>query len=566
MKTLKTNKTASVGIVMGRVLIYQKAKLSANHDKITKEDTSTQIKRYEEAVHRAKEDLSELAKTNDIFQAHLEMVKDPTLYEAVTTKINTELKNAEGAVEDAANELILIFESIEDEYMRERAGDIKDIKERLLKNLTGSGRETMSNCKDQVILVAEDLTPSDTAELDFTHILGFITRDGGVTSHVSIMAKGLGIPALVGVKDILSEVKADDFIILDAGKGDIIVNPSDEVIQKYKLEQIELEHKSKELLLQNCLPAKTEDGKSVKLCANVGNIKDIKKALDYHMEGVGLFRSEFLYMDNDHFPTEQEQFLVYKEAVQLAREELTIRTLDIGGDKELSYFEFEKEENPYLGYRAIRISLDRTDLFKTQLRAILRASAFGIVRIMFPMIISLEELREAKEILEECKSELSTEGIAFDSSIETGIMIETPASVLCVDDLAAEADFLSIGTNDLTQYLLACDRGNKKISALYNSFHPAVLRSIKRIIDAGHEQNIKVGMCGEFASEEHAVLMLLGFGLDEFSMTASCIPNVKYLIRKANYLEQEELSKKVLKARTIHEVYELVHKNNVSGN
>lgn len=561
MKTLKVNKTASVGIVMGKVLIYQKVKLSANHDKITKEDTSKQIKRFEEAIHRAEADLSELAKTNDIFLAHLEMVKDPTLYEAVTTKINSELKNAEGAVEDAANELILVFESIEDEYMRERAGDIKDIKERLLKNLTGSGIETVSHIKDKVILVAEDLTPSDTAELDFNYILGFITRDGGVTSHVSIMAKGLGIPALVGVKDIFSEVKADDFVILDAGKGDIFINPNDELIDKYKLEQIELDHKSKELLLQNCLPAKTEDGKSVKLCANVGNIKDIKKALDYHMEGIGLFRSEFLYMENDHFPTEQEQFLVYKEAVQLAREELTIRTLDIGGDKELSYYEFEKEENPYLGYRAIRISLDRIDLFKTQLRAILRASAFGIVRIMFPMIISIEELRAAKEILKECKRELSEEGISFDPSIEVGIMIETPASVLCVEDLAAEADFFSIGTNDLTQYLLACDRGNKKIAALYNSFHPAVLRSIKRIIDAGHEHNIKVGMCGEFASDEHAVPLLLGFGLDEFSMSASSIPNVKYLIRKASYIEQVELSEKVLKAGTLQEVYELLNKD-----
>lgn len=561
MKTLKVNKTASAGIVMGRVLIYEKVKVTANHSNITEDEISIQIERYEEAVKRAETDLGELAKTNDIFLAHLEMVKDPTLYEGVTEKIKTELKNAEGAVEDTVNELILIFESIEDEYMRERASDVKDIKERLLKNLTGNSNETSGNSTDKVILIAEDLTPSDTAELDFNHILGFITRDGGVTSHVSIMAKGLGIPALVGVKDIFNEVHKEDFIIMDAGKGEIFINPEQKFIDSYKTKQIELETKLKELLVQNILPAKTKDGRSVKLCANVGSLKDIKKALDYHIDGIGLFRSEFLYMENDHFPTEEEQFLVYKEAVKLAHEELTIRTLDIGGDKALSYFEFEKEENPFLGYRAIRISLDRKDLFKTQLRAILRASAFGIIRIMFPMIISLEELRMAKEILEECKAELKREGVYYDPSIEAGIMIETPASVLCVEDLAGEADFFSIGTNDLTQYLLACDRGNKKISALYNSFHPAVLRSIKRIIDAGHENNIKVGMCGEFASDEHAVLLLLGLGLDEFSMAASSIPSVKYLIRNARYAEEEALSNKVLKARTIEEIYELIHKN-----
>ncbi|MDF2801413.1 MAG: phosphoenolpyruvate-protein phosphotransferase [Anaerocolumna sp.] len=560
MKTLKVNKTASAGIVMGRVLLYEKVKVIVNHNNISEDEIPMQIERYEKAVKCAETDLNELAKTNDIFWAHLEMVKDPTLYEAVEGKIKTELKNAEGAVEDATNELILIFESIEDEYMRERASDIKDIKERLLKNLIGNGKEALSDISDKVILIAQDLTPSDTAELDFNHILGFITRDGGVTSHVSIMAKGLSIPALVGVKDILTTVNKEDYIIMDAGSGDIFINPEHELIEEYKSKQIEQEKTLKELLEQNSLPAITKDKRSVKLCANVGNIKDIEKALDYNIDGIGLFRSEFLYMESDHFPTEEEQFMVYKEAVLLVPQELTIRTLDIGGDKELSYFEFEKEENPFLGYRAIRISLDLKDLFKTQLRAILRASAFGNIRIMFPMIISVEELRMAKEILDECKAELKMEGMTYDPSIKAGIMIETPASVLCVEDLGAEADFFSIGTNDLTQYLLACDRGNKKISALYNSFHPAVLRSIKRIIDAGHENNIKVGMCGEFASDEQAVLLLLGLGLDEFSMTASSIPNVKNLIRNASYQEEEALSKDVLKAKTIKEIYRLIQK------
>ncbi len=560
MKTLKVSKTASKGIAMGKILIYEKSNVLANHNKISEDEISAQINRYEEAIKGAERDLYELSKTNDIFLAHLEMVKDPTLYEAVTGKISTELKNAEGAVEDAIHELIVIFESIEDEYMRERASDIKDIKERLLKNLTGNNKEAVNKTTEQVILIAGDLTPSETAELDFDHILGFITRDGGVTSHVSIMAKGLGVPALVGVKDILLEVSSQDFVIMDALNGDIFINPDQQLIEEYKSKQVEEARTLKELLEENTLPPITKDNRSVMLCANVGNLKDIKTALEYNLDGIGLFRSEFLYMENDHFPTEEEQFLVYKEAVQLVSGELTIRTLDIGGDKELSYFEFDQEENPFLGYRAIRISLDRKDLFKTQLRAILRASAFGTIRIMFPMIISLEELRMAKEILEECKVELTKEEISYDSFIEAGIMIETPASVLCVEDLAKEADFFSIGTNDLTQYLLACDRGNKKISSLYNSFHPAVLRSIKKIIDAGHENNIKVGMCGEFASDEYAVPLLLGLGLDEFSMTASSIPFVKHRIRNASYKEEEAWSKDVLKAGTIEEVYKLIKK------
>lgn len=560
MKTVYVNKTASAGIVMGKVLLYKKVKVNADHSKITEDEILSQIKRYEEAVNCAKADLYELAKVDDIFSAHLEMVLDPTLYESVTNKIKVELKNAEGAVEDATDELMVIFESIEDEYMRERASDIKDIKERLLKNLTGNANSGLNNATEQVILIAEDLTPTDTAELDYNYIIGFITRDGGVTSHVSIMAKGQGIPALVGVKDIFTVVNEDDFIIMDAGKGDIFINPETAFIEEYKTKQLEYEKRVKELLEQNGLPAKTKDGKNVALCANVGNIKDIKNALNYNIDGIGLFRSEFLYMESDHFPTEEEQFLVYKEAAKLVPKELTIRTLDIGGDKELSYYEFEKEENPFLGYRAIRIFLDQKELFKQQLRAILRASTFGKIRIMLPMIISLEELRMSKEILNECTEELKKEGILYDNLIEVGIMIETPASVLCAEDLAKEAGFFSIGTNDLTQYLLACDRGNKKISSLYNSFHPAVLRSIKKVIDAGHNNHIKVGMCGEFASDENAVRLLLGLGLDEFSMTASAIPNVKNLIRNSSYLEEVKHSGEVLGASTIEEVYNCIHK------
>jgi phosphotransferase system enzyme I (PtsI) len=428
--------------------------------------------------------------------------------------------------------------------------------------LQGIKNNAFEDIAEEVILIAEDLTPSDTACLNLDYILGFITQEGGVTSHVSIMAKGLGIPALVGVQGILQQVNNDDTIIMDAADGKIIINPDENTIYKYRELKKEQRNKQEELAKINHLPAVTKDGITVQLCANVGNVKDIKKAQGYRMDGVGLFRSEFLYMDNTHFPTEEEQFEVYKEAAQICGKELTIRTLDIGGDKALSYYEFEKEENPFLGWRAIRISLELKDMFKTQLRAILRASAFGVIRIMFPMIISIEELRMSKMILEECKKELKVLNISFDHNIDVGMMIETPASVILIEDFAKEVDFFSIGTNDLTQYLLAVDRGNKKISNMYNSFHPSVIRSIKRVIMAGHQNHIKVGMCGEFASDERAVKLLLGLGLDEFSMSASEITNVKYIIRNTSFEAAQVLAAKACEMQTIQEVYEVL---NVKG-
>lgn len=558
MKAIKVEKTASKGIVMGKVFLTRKPVLKVNSRSIKEEEILGEVTRYDSAVAYAKEDLAKLADTNAIFSAHLEMVKDAALYESVTAKIRDDKLNAEEALETAALEFIQIFENMDDEYMRERAADIKDIRYRLLCALQGINLNPFEMITEPVILVADDLTPSDTANLNLQFIIGFITQDGGVTSHVSIMAKGLGIPALVGVKDILKEVKKDDFIILDAGSGDIIINPDEDTILKYTDLRVEYDKKQMELASLNHLPAVTKDLRNVQLCANVGNIKDIKNAIQYHIDGIGLFRSEFLYMDNIHFPTEEEQFLVYKEAATLCSKELTIRTLDIGGDKELSYYKFEKEDNPFLGWRAIRISLELKDMFKTQLRAILRASVFGTIRIMFPMIISLEELRLAKEILNECKQELKEKDIAYDDTIEAGMMIETPASVLCVEDFAKEADFFSIGTNDLTQYLLAVDRGNKRIAGMYNSFHPSVLRSIKRIIKAGHDNNIKVGMCGEFASDERAIQLLLGLGLDEFSMSASEVPNVKNIIRNSIYEEAGILAEQACEKSTLEEIYEVL--------
>lgn len=555
MKVINVTKTASRGIVIGKAFLVGQPEIKVGKNNINAEDVTNEIKRYENAVKNTADELEVLAKTNSIFDAHLEMVKDITLYEGVLSRIKGELLNAEAALELTADEFVLIFEGMEDEYMRERAADIKDIKHRLLCELQGIKINTFDNIKEEVILVARDLAPSDTARLNLNLILGFITQEGGVTSHVSIMARGLGLPALVGVESILQQVKSGDLIIMDASKGIIILDPEEPTILQYRqLQSVQLKQQE-EMAQLSSLPAITTDGREITLCANVGSRKDITKATEHHIDGVGLFRSEFLYMDQDHFPTEQEQFEVYKEAALLLKDkELTIRTLDIGGDKELSYFKFEKEDNPFLGWRAIRISLELKDMFKTQLRAILRASAYGKLRIMLPMIISLEELRQAKALVVECMEELKSKGIPYVSDIEVGIMIETPASVILAEELAREVDFFSIGTNDLTQYLLAVDRGNNKIAAMYNSYHPSVLRSIQRVIQAGHKYQIKVGMCGEFASDPRAVQLLLGMGLDEFSMSASEIANVKYILRNTSYQEMQALAEQVCKLDTIEAV------------
>ncbi len=556
MIAIHVERTTSRGIVSGKAFRVEKPELEAARHTIRAEEISAEIKRYEEAVMTAEAELEVLAGTNDIFKAHLEMVKDITLKEGILLRIKEQQLSAEAALDATIREFITIFEAMEDEYMKGRAADLKDIRYRLMCALRGVRGNPFENISEEVILIAQDLTPSDTASLDLTKVLGFITQEGSVTSHVSILAKGLGIPALVGVEDIMGKVLSGDMVILDAGKGDIILQPEEHTLELYFTLREEEQRRQEELEGMNRLPSVTKDGRVVHLCANVGSIKDINNALKYKLDGVGLFRSEFLYMENTHFPTEEEQFAVYKEAAQICGKAVTIRTLDIGGDKELSYYKFNKEENPFLGWRAIRICLDRRDIFKTQLRAILRASAFGILRIMFPMIISLEELREAKEVLNECKEELSQQGTYFDCNIEVGMMIETPASILLIDEFAKEADFFSIGTNDLTQYLLAVDRGNKKIAGMYNSFHPAVIRSIKRVIEAGHRNNVKVGMCGEFASDERAVKLLLGLGLDEFSMSASEIPNVKYIIRNSTLEEVGKLAGRACEKQTILEVYE----------
>lgn len=527
MEKVYVEKTASRGVAVAPVYMYLEPDLSPESYGVTEEQVEEEQKRFDEAREAVIGELAILAGENEIFAAHLGIAADYTLKDGIDNKIAGDKKNAQQALQETIDEFAVIFEMMDDPYMRERGADVKDIGKRMMAKLKGVKLPDLGNIQEEVIVAARDLYPSDTVKIQPEKVKGIITEEGGVTSHVSILAKSMNIPTLVGVKGILSKLEEGHVVCMDAENGIIVVEPDEATVADYKAKKDAYEQERIRLEQLRNTPAVTSDGKRISLCVNVGNTEGLRQALVMNIDGVGLFRSEFLYMENTHFPTEEEQYAVYKEAAELCPQEVTIRTLDIGGDKELPYFEFEKEENPFLGWRAIRISLDMKDMFKTQLRAILRASAFGHVRIMFPMIISPEELIEAKAVVAECKKELDDEGIAYDANVECGMMMETPASVLLADEFAKEADFFSIGTNDLTQYLLAVDRGNKKIADKYDYFHPAVLRAIGHIIRAGHQEGIKVGMCGEMAGDPKAAAKLLELGLDEFSMSAGSIDYVR---------------------------------------
>ncbi len=555
---------ASSGIAYAKALVFLKEEIVINKSLITDDMIDNEKTLYNNAVKKSYSQMKELIETARvslgedkaaIFEAHLEILEDPMLQDSVMDKIEKEKKNSELALFEATEEISSMFLQIEDEYLKERGADVIDICGRIMQNLKGIEIMSLSNLSEEVIVVAKDLTPSDTASMDLSKVKGFVTDIGGKTSHTSIIARSLELPAIVGMGNFLEYVKNGDFIIIDGMEGIAYLNPSKETFEKFKFKKAQYDEHIKMLAKLKDLPAITTDEKKVELAANIGNPKEVESANNNGAEGIGLFRTEFLYMDNDHFPTEEEQFEAYKAvAVGMNNKPVIIRTLDIGGDKDLTYYKFDPEMNPFLGYRALRICLDKIDIFKTQLRAILRASAFGKIRIMFPMVISVTELRKAKEITKECMSELKNENISFDENIEIGTMIETPAAAVIAEKLAKECDFFSIGTNDLTQYLLAVDRGNEKISSLYNSFNPAVLLSIKNIIDASHKEGKWTGMCGEFASDEKAVLVLLGLGLDEFSMSASAISSVKNLIRKISYKEMQEVATKALEMDTPEEI------------
>lgn len=559
MEEIRAEQRASKGVAMGRAFLVQPPNLAAEHLEIKENEIEREKAAFRRAAEQTREALRPLARTNPIFAAHLDMAEDDTLIDGVNEKISKG-KNAQWALEEQMEETCSLLESLEDAYLRERAADVRDVCRRIMAILKGVDDDPFRNIKEKVVLFAEELNPSDTAKMDFRYIRGMVTAKGGATSHVAILARSLEIPALLGMEGILEKVQAGAEVILDGNEGLLLLSPDDLQKRVYAEKQEaekELKRKLKEM---NRLPAVTTDGRQVHLYANVGSIKDVEAAKKHGAEGVGLFRSEFLYMESSRFPTEQEQFEIYKKAAEILKKPITIRTLDIGGDKALPYYQFEKEENPFLGWRAIRFCLDMRDVFKTQLKAILRAAAFGDIRIMYPMIVSVEEFRKANELLEECKRELKERGVLFRESISTGIMVETPAAVFVAEELAKEVDFFSIGTNDLTQYILAADRGNQKLTKLYSPFHPAVLRAVEKVIEAGHREGKEVGMCGEFAGDERAVPILVGMGLDEFSMVSNEIAAVRYQVRGLTEKQAKGFAKRVLAAGTEKEVKKLLER------
>lgn len=559
----------SPGIVIGKVMLKEEKKMIIEKKEISSYEE--EIKRFKNAMENSKSEIQNIynnvlkklgEKEATIFEAHLMILEDPEMLEQIEKKIEDDKVNAEWALKEVSEMFISMFENMENAYMKERAADIKDVTSRLMKKLMNIEEINFGQLANEVIIVAHDLTPSDTSQIDKNKVLGFITEIGGGTSHSAIMAKTLEIPAIVAVKDITKKVKNGDLIVFDGEEGLIYVNPEEKIVNLYKEKKVEYNKNKEELNLLIGKKSITTDGIRVELAANIGTPKDLESVINNDCEGVGLFRSEFLYMDRDSAPTEEEQYAVYKEvAEKMQNKPVVIRTLDVGGDKELDYLKLPKEMNPFLGYRAIRVCLDKVGIFKTQLRAILRASAFGNIKIMFPMISSIEELRAAKGILQGVKYDLQKENIAFNENLEVGIMIEIPAAAIISDLLAKEVDFFSIGTNDLIQYTTAVDRMNEKISHLYTPFHPALLRLVKMVIDNAHKENKWVGMCGEVAGNPKLVPILIGMGLDEFSMSPISVLRARGIIRNISQVEMRSLAEEVVNLPTAEEVEEFIEKN-----
>ena len=560
---------ASPGIALGKALVIEHSELVI--EKKTIENIDEEIQKLESAVKVSKEELTKVKEKAlaelgeheaEIFEAHLLVLEDPELIGSAISKIRDEKVNADYALNEIKEMFVAMFESMDNEYMRERAADIKDVTNRVLRHILGIKVVDLAGLDEEVVLIAHDLTPSDTATMNKNMVLGFLTDIGGRTSHTAIMARTLEIAAVVGLNDITKKVKDGDYIVFNGDTGEVIVNPDEETKAKYASLKEEFEEYRKSLELLKGQPSVTTDGKHVELAGNIGTPNDVDGLIKNDAEGVGLYRTEFLYMDKeDSFPTEEEQYEAYKAVLEgMNNKPIVIRTLDIGGDKELPYFEMEAEMNPFLGYRAIRLCLDRKDIFKTQLRALYRASVHGKLRIMFPMISSLEELLDAKEVIKEVLKELDAENIAYSNDVEVGMMIEIPSAAVISDVLAKHVDFFSIGTNDLIQYTCAVDRMNQKISHLYNQFNPAVLRLIKMVIDNAHKEGKWVGMCGESAGDQRMIPILLGFGLDEFSMSPISILPARKLITSLSYADMQKFADEVLAMGTAKEIKEYVDK------
>ncbi|MGF1691166.1 phosphoenolpyruvate-protein phosphotransferase PtsI [Photobacterium kagoshimensis] len=561
---------ASPGIAFGKALLLQEDEIVLNKSSIPADQIENEIQRFFDARKKSAEQLEVIKEKarvtfgeekEAIFEGHIMLLEDEELEEEIIAFIKENNASADFAIHSIIEEQAVTLESLDDEYLKERATDIRDIGTRFVKNALGINVVNLSAINEEVILVANDLTPSETAQINLDYVLGFITDIGGRTSHTSIMARSLELPAIVGTNDITAKVQNGDMLMLDGINNKIVINPSEDELAQFKATRDEYLAEKEELAKLKDLPAITLDGKQVEVCGNIGTVKDCDGVNRNGGEGVGLYRTEFLFMDRDALPTEEEQYVAYKDVAEAMHgESVIIRTMDIGGDKDLPYLDLPKEMNPFLGWRAIRISLDRRQILRDQLRAILRASAHGKIRIMFPMIISVEEIRELKAAIEEYKVELRAEELAFDEDIEIGVMVETPAAAAIAHHLAKEVAFFSIGTNDLTQYTLAVDRGNEMISHLYNPLSPAVLTVIKQVIDASHKEGKWTGMCGELAGDERATLLLLGMGLDEFSMSAISIPRIKKVIRNANFADVKAMAEHALALPTAAEIEAHVEK------
>ncbi|RFU69917.1 phosphoenolpyruvate--protein phosphotransferase [Bacillus sp. V59.32b] len=568
MSTLLNGIAASNGIAIAKAYRLIEPDLSVS--KQTIESVEEELSRFQKAVETSK---SELQKIRDkaetdlgadkaaIFDAHLLVVSDPEMLGPIEEKIKSENINAEFALKDTADMFIAMFEQMDNEYMKERAADIRDVTKRILSHLLGVQIPNPSMIQDEVVIIAEDLTPSDTAQLNRQFVLGFTTDIGGRTSHSAIMARSMEIPAVVGTKAATTSIQNGDMVIVDGINGEVHINPTPELIKKYEEQAAAYEQQKAEWAKLVNEKTVSADGHHVELAANIGTPKDLEGVVNNGGEAIGLYRTEFLYMGRDQLPTEDEQFESYKAVLEgMKGKPVVVRTLDIGGDKELPYLDLPKEMNPFLGYRAIRLCLDQQDIFRTQLRALLRASTYGNLKIMFPMIATLGEFRQAKAILEEEKQKLVASGTSVADGIEVGIMVEIPSTAVMADTFAKEVDFFSIGTNDLIQYTMAADRMNERISYLYQPYNPAILRLVKMVIDAAHRHGKWAGMCGEMAGDETAIPVLLGLGLDEFSMSATSILKARSLISKLSKADMEKLAESVLDLDTNEAVMEAVNK------
>ena len=559
---------ASPGIAFGKALVLKEEKIVLDTQKITDDQIDAEVDRFYEGRALVVEQLNSIRERAlislgeekaAIFEGHLMILEDEELEEEILDYLRSNKVNAAVAASKIIDQQVTMLSEIDDEYLKERAGDIRDIGNRLIKNILGMYIVDLGDIQEESILVAYDLTPSETAQLNLEKVLGVVTDIGGRTSHTSIMARSLELPAIVGTNNVTELVNTGDYLILDAINNQVYINPTQSQIDKLKTLEAKISEEKAELAKLKDLPAITLDGHKVDVVANIGTIRDCEGADRNGAEGIGLYRTEFLFMDREQLPTEEEQFIAYKEVVEAMNGRLIVlRTMDIGGDKELPYLDLPKEMNPFLGWRAIRIALDRREILNAQLRAVLRASAFGKLAVMFPMIISVEEIRELKSVIETLKAELRAEGKAFDEHIQVGVMVETPSAAVNAKFLAKEVDFFSIGTNDLTQYTLAVDRGNELISHLYNPMQPSVLSLIKQVIDASHAEGKWTGMCGELAGDERATLLLLGMGLDEFSMSAISVPRIKKLIRNVNFQDAKALANAALQKPTASEIEQLI--------